>query len=256
MASHQAAGDEGEARGRDLLAVAIAWPLGGHIRRWERWAQRRFHFVDRLDRKSRAACFVPHDFRPDRISAWVVERNKMDASYAATFRVKNDLDLPGDVLDAVKHNHQPQFTLRNIGRAERNDVDPKAPLPLQIVASQQLDAMEEVSAARATRLPKVEPIEIWTSRMVVTLRLSMRRLLMEDPWDQRYGAEIRANFGGRAHEYVVEGTHPDDAPGAWWGPAPIPVPVVWAQPPAGGRGEEHALSLHDVIRIVSGGKGG
>ncbi|MEY3012221.1 MAG: hypothetical protein RIT45_956 [Pseudomonadota bacterium] len=218
-------------KGRELLKDPDAWALSPY-----------------LARKDRFAVFIAHDFQPDRLSAWVVERNAFEETFSASFRVKNDLDLPGDVLDAVKHNHTPQFTLRNIGRVERNDVDPTDPLPLQRTTRTHSDADQLVTEARNPRAPKVEPVEIWSERMMATVRTSFRRLLMEDPWEWRFGAEVKANFGGPLYNFIVEGTHPDDLPEAWWGPDLIPVPETWAQPPQGSAGTERALTLHDVIR--------
>ncbi len=253
--SEPSAHREDEARGRDLLAVAEAWPLGRRLASSSALSRQVLPLLTWLLRKERFAFFVAHDFQPDRLSAWVVARNEHRETYAATFKVKSDHDLPGDVLDAVKHNHTPQFNLRNIGRLERSDVNPAAPLPFVFADSERRAAREAIDEVRASSIPKVEPIEVWSLRMVTTVRRSLRRLLIEDPWEHRYGAEVRANFAGRAHDFVVEGTHPDDLPDAWWGPAPIPVPTTWAAPPPGAEREERATSLHDVIRVVSAGSG-
>lgn len=220
-----------ESTGKTLLADHSAWSL-----------------LPSLGRKSAFAVFQAHPFEPDKISAWVVERNSFEETFAAEFRVKNDLDLPGDVLDAVQHNHTPQFTLRNIGRVERNDVDPTDPLPLQREIADRNEAGRILDDARFPRAPEVQPVEIWSLRMMETVRTSFRRLLLEDPWEWRFGAEVKANYNGPAYNYVVEGTHPDDLPEAWWGPELIPVPETWAQPPVGASGTEHAMTLQDVIR--------
>ncbi len=246
---------EAEATGLQLLAVPEAWPLDRRLAASSALSRQLLPLLTKLLGKERFAFFVPYDFQPDRLSAWVVARNEHRETYAATFKVKSDQDLPGEVLDAVKHNHTPQFNLRNIGRLERNDVNPSAPLPFVFSDSERRAAREAIDEVRESNIPKVEPIEVWSVRMVTTVRRSLRRLLVEDPWEHRYGAEVRANFAGRAHDFVVDGTHPDDLPDAWWGPAPIPVPTVWAAPPAGSEREERATSLHDVIRVVSAGSG-
>lgn len=240
-----------EATGRQLLDAPLAWPMAQRVVARHAFSRAKLPLVARLQRKERFAFFWPHDFQPDRISEWVVQRTTHNESYAATFKVASDHSLPADVLDAVQHNHQPQFILRNIGRAERGDVDPTAPLPFDRISTDRNAAHDEVAAVRQARLPEVKPIEIWSLRMVNAVRSSFRRLLIEDPWEWRYGAEVRANYPGPSYQYVVEGTHPDDMPDAWWGPEMIPIPTVWVKPPAGTENEERAVSVHDVIRIVS-----
>jgi hypothetical protein len=240
-----------EATARQLLGVVQAWPLAADVRGRQAFSRGMIPLLTRLRQKERFAFFYPHDFQPDRISEWVVKRNAHTESYAASFKVASDHSLPADVLDAVQHNHQPQFILRNIGRAERGDVDPTAPLPFDRISTDRNSAHDEVAAVRNARMPKVKEIEIWSLRMVNAVRSSFRRILIEDPWEWRYGAEVRANYPGPSYQYVVEGTHPDDLPDAWWGPEMIPIPTVWVKPPAGTEHEERAVSVHDVIRIVS-----
>jgi len=244
-----------EATGRQLLDAPLAWPMAQRVVVRHAFSRAKLPLVARLRRKERFAFFWPHDFQPDRISAWVVQRTTHNESYAATFKVASNHSLPADVLDAVQHNHQPQFSLRNIGRAERGDVDPSAPLPFDRISTDRNAAHDEVAAVRQARLPEVQPIEIWSLRMVNAVRSSFRRLLIEDPWEWRYGAEVRANYPGPSYQYVVEGTHPDDMPDAWWGPEMIPIPTVWVKPPAGTENEERAVSVHDVVRIVSRNSG-
>lgn len=246
--TEQAPPEELEARARDLLAVPFAWPLSRRLARRTAFSERRLHLHDRLARKQHFTVMQPYDFQPDRLSGWVVERNSFEETFAATFRVKNDLDLPGDVLDAVQHNHNPQFSLRNIGRVERNGVDPDDPLPLERSQMQLRDADRLVAEARNPRTPDVQPVEIWSGRMMGTVRSSLRRLLLEDPWEWRFGAEVKANYNGPMYNFIVEGTHPDDLPDAWWGPDLIPVPEQWSAPPEGSRGPERALSMQDIIR--------
>ena len=248
----QASADEpSEARAWQLLDAPLAWPMAASVHGRSAFSRSMLPMVRSLQRKERFAFFDAHDFQPDRLSAWVVGRNTHTESYAATFKVASDHSLPADVLDAVQHNHQPQFILRNIGRAERGDVDPTAPLPYTLVSTDRNAAHDQVASVRNARLPEVAPIEIWSLRMVNAVRSSFRRLLIEDPWEWRYGAEVRANYPGPSYQYVVEGTHPDDMPDAWWGPALIPIPEVWIKPPPGSEHEEHAVSVHDVIRVIS-----
>jgi hypothetical protein len=243
-----------EARGRDLLGVEFAWPLAHRADARARFSRDKLGLLGYLGRKDRFVFFDAYPFEPDTLSAWVVERNSHTETYAASFRVMSDHALPSEVLDAVAHNHQPQFTLRNIGRVERDDVDPDAPMPLERSSGHRTEAAELAAAARSAEIPKVEPVELWSVRFVGTVRDSFRRLLLEDPWEWRFGAEVKANYAGPSYQYVVEGTHPDDLPDAWWGPEPIPVPEEWVQPPAGTERGERALSLHDVIRRAERGE--
>lgn len=245
---------EPEARGRDLIGVALAWPLAEHLHQSNAFGRGKLALLGYLNKKDRFARFVAHPFEPDKISAWVVGRNSHSESYAATFKVMSDHLIPSDVLDAIAHNHQPQFTLRNIGRAERDDVDPHAPMPLIRVAGRRGESNALLTEVRTARKPSVVPIELWSVRFVGAVRDSFRRLLLEDPWEWRFGAEVRANYPGPSYQYVVDGTHPGDLPDAWWGPETIPTPEVWTPAPSGEQRVERALSLHDVIRRAEHGE--
>jgi len=95
---------------------------------------------------------------------------------------------------------------------------------------------------------------VWSERLMGTVRDSLRRLLLEDPWEHRFGAEAKANFDGPVYRFVIDGTHPDDMPDSWWGPEPIRGPAKRIVP-RGQEGADQATSIYDIIRVVSEGSG-
>ena len=221
-----------ELRGKELRNDLSAWTL------------LRF-----LQRKEAFAVFEAAPPETDKLSAAVEQRATFEATYAAEFRVKNDLDLPAKVLDAIQHDHMPQFTLRNIGRAERN-VDLEDPLPMERkegIAGHDGGLLDEV---RTARLPEVELAQIWSVAYSKRVRAQFRRLLLEDPWELKYGAEIKANHSGPMRTYIVEGTHPDDLPDADWGPQTLQPPDDWQGRSLGG--DENVATFHDIRRKITG----
>ena len=88
---------------------------------------------------------------------------------------------------------------------------------------------------RNARLPKLQMAQIWSVEFNTQVRSSLRRLLLEDPWGSRFGAEVRIDHAGPMYKYIVDGTHPDDMPTEQWGPdtfvpqldglVPMPVPM-------------------------------
>jgi len=224
-----------ELTGKQLRSDESAWPL-----------------LVFLGRKEHVATVVPHDPRTDRISDEVVARATFDNTYSAEFKVKNDLDIPSGVLDAIAHNHMPQFNLRNIGRAERS-VDLEDPLPVVRKKGISHDDDGLFDEVRNARLPKPEMAQIWTVAFSTRVRAQFRRLLLEDPWELRYGAEVKADFGGPLHRFIVEGTHPDDMPEADWGPDTLPPADDWQ-----GRhihGDENVQTFHRIRERIMGGEG-
>lgn len=238
-----------EARGRQLLGQPLAWPLAAHLGDQQRFSREKVPLLEALGRKDRFAVFEATKEPLDRLSEVVQRRTSFEETYAAEFRVKNDLDLPSDVLDAVQHNHQPQFHLRNIGRVERPN-HPDEPLPFERqegIAGNLPTALDEV---RQARHEPPAPVAIWTVAYLTRLRASSRRLLREDPWALRYGAEVYANFAGPGYRFVVDGTHPDDMPGADWDPAPIPEPDEWQRGPRGSEPMEKPALWLDQRKVV------
>lgn len=245
-----------EARGRDLLqgfAAQMAWPLGERVRGRQAFSAAILPLDRQLERRRSFVVFEAHPFQFDKLSDLVETRNRAQETYAATFRAGSDHSIPGDVLEAIEHNHYPQFNLRNIGRVEKTDVDPDERLRLdrqQGVSGSAADHLfEEV---RSARMPDLQYADVWSQRMMATVRASFRRLLVEDPWEHRFGAEAKANYDGPVYQFVVEGTHPDDQPGSWWGPEPIRGPAERVKAPGHTRGEQ-ATNIYDIIRAVSAG---
>ncbi len=221
-----------EATAGDLLRVAMAWPLARRLRDKQRFSTERLGLVDRSLRLDRFAVFAAHDFVIDRMSERVTARTKFEQTFARPIRPKTDHELPSEVADAVAHDTMPQFTLRNIGRAERN-VDLDDPLPFKRKPGLHAGLSGALDEVRAAKVPKPEMAQIWSVEFVKRTRASFRRLLIEDPWELRYGPEATSVHDGIGRTYIVEGTHPDDMPGAQWGPQTIPMPPRWIGPPPG-----------------------
>ena len=219
-----------EARAKDLLLQPLAWPLGKRLHSRQRLA-RALLPLDRRQRRIDTFCIVrQHAFVPDRLTPWLLGHAQFKETYARGFRVKSDQELPSGVLEAVQHEHMPQFNLRNIGRAER-DVELDDPLPLQRERGLGGNLGAELREVREARAPRPQLAEIWSVALVKRVRASFRRILLEDPWELRLGPEATSGHDGRAHGFIAEGTHPDDLASAWWGPEPVPMPEVRAGPP-------------------------
>ncbi len=243
-----------EARGADLLqgpGAAFAWPMGRGLARRRALSEGMLPLDTELEARRAFAVFQPHDFQVDRLSELIDAHTEERQTYAAEFRVMSDHGIPGDVLEAVQHNHYPQFNLRNIGRVEKTDIDPDDPLPMERMAGVSGSAADDLfEEVRTAELPRAQMVEVWSQRFVHTVRASFRRLLLEDPWEHRFGAEAKANYDGPVYQYVIEGTHPDDLPEAWWGPETIRGPQKRVVP-RGREGEDKATNIYDIIRAVS-----
>ena len=245
-----------EARGRHLLrgaAAALAWPLGQRVGGRQAFSEAMLPLDRELAERRDFVVFKAHDFQIDKLSELVEARNRAQQTYAASFRAGTDHAIPGDVLEAIEHNHYPQFNLRNIGRVEKTDVDPDERLRLDRQQGVSGSAADDLFAeVRSAKVPEVQFADVWSERLMTTVRASFRRLLMEDPWQHRFGAEAKANYDGPAYHYIVEGTHPDDLPDAWWGPETIRGPAERVKAP-GRDASERATSIYDIIRVVSAG---
>lgn len=241
-----------EATGRDLLEVEPAWPMARRLASRQGFSTGRLGLYDRLARKDLFCVFVAHGFQSDRLSDVIEERTRFDETYAATVRVMTDHQLPSDVLEAIQHDHMPQFNLRNIGRAERN-VELDDPLPLERRSALSRTGFDEVEEARRARIEPPRLAEIWTVAYVDRMRRSLRRLLIEDPWEAKYGVEVFADFAGQPWRFIVEGTHPDDQEGNSWGPETIPEPESWQSAPSGTRTMERPALLQDMITVLREG---
>lgn len=241
---------EDEARARDLLQVPFAWPLGRRVRRRQRFSLRKTRLVDKLSVKDHFAFFEAHDFQPDRISAWVVSRNAFEQTYARPIKVKSDLDLPDGLHDRIHNDVMPQFTLRNIGRYEMA-VDVEGGLPLKrtpgVVAQ---DYGKEIDEVRNARIPEPEMAQVWTVDYMKRTRRQFRRLLLEDPWELRFGPEATSVHQGLGRNYIVEGTHPDDLPGADWGPKLIPIPREVVQAPQGEVLDDNLRRFDNLVQTL------
>lgn len=220
-----------EARGRDLLQQPLAWPLGQRVVRHRAYVQARFGLHDQLRRKERTL-FEAHAFKPDRLSALVERRSAFEQTYARPIRDARDSELDDRTADALQNDRVPQFILRNIGRYEW-PVDPEDPLPWHPTPTIGGELGAEVRAVREARVPRPEPVQIWSSAFMARSRAQLRRLVLEDPWAAKYGPEATSVHDGLARSYIVEGTHPDDLPGVEFGPSLIPRPEVWLAPPDG-----------------------
>ena len=211
-----------EARARDLLQQPLAWPLARAIHRQQRFSRAHLPLDTQKRRIDRFCVFAPHDFQADRLTAWLETHSAFKETYARGFRVKSDNEIPGDVLEAIQHEHMPQFNLRNIGRAER-DVELDDPLPLQRQRGIGGQLGAELDEVRAAKVPKPQMAEVWSVRLMGRVRGSLQRILVEDPWELRLGPEATSGHEGRSYQFVAEGTHPHDLPDAWWGPEPVPM---------------------------------
>ncbi len=211
-----------EARARDLLQQPLAWPLARAIRRQQRFSRAHLPLDTQKRRIDQFCVFSPHDFQADRLTAWLETHSSFKETYARGFRVKSGNEIPGDVLEAIQHEHMPQFNLRNIGRAER-DVELDDPLPLQRQRGIGGQLGAELDEVRAAKVPKPQMAEVWSVRLMGRVRGSLQRILVEDPWELRLGPEATSGHEGRSYQFVAEGTHPHDLPDAWWGPEPVPM---------------------------------
>lgn len=237
-----------EAIGSELIGIEMAWPLARHIHHRQQFSTRRGTLHDRLARKDRFALIEAHDFRTDRLSESVEARSRFEETYSADIKVMSDHRIPSEVLDAHR-NATPQFILRNVGRMEMH-IDPDDPLPMarrEGITGRTAHLLEEV---RDARVPEVQFAQVWSADFVGRVRDSFRRILLEDPWTLRFGAEVRANHDGPMYTYIVEGTHPDDLADAPWGPETIDVPAQWVEPPQGGKREDRALTMQDIAGMV------
>lgn len=220
-----------EAKARDLLAQPLAWPLRRRLERHAGYVARRFVLHDRLRRKERGV-FQVHAFAPDRLSAWVEQRSAFEQTYARPVREARDSELDDRTADAIQNDRVPQFTLRNIGRYEW-PTDPDEPLPWQPLPTVGGDPGQPLREVRNARLPRPEPVQVWSAAFMARSRAQLRRLVLEDPWEAKYGPEATSVHDGLGRTFVVEGTHPDDLPGVEFGPALIARPAVWQGPADG-----------------------
>lgn len=246
-----------EARAIDLLHQPLAWPLARRLDRRNRRVQKRFLMFDYLYRKDTFAVMVAHDFQPDRLSGWVTERNNFEQTYARPIREARDSELNDKTADAIAHDTMPQFNLRNIGRYEMA-IDLNDPMPWQRQAGigGEIDN-DDLAEARRAQVPPVEPLQIWTVDYVSRLRAQLRRLVVEDPWDLKYGPEATSVHNGLGRNFVVEGTHPDDMPGADFAPKLIARPKEWQATPKGEDAQERPYDIAaDAQRLDEGKSGG
>ena len=246
--------ERSEAIASELLGVEPAWPLRRRLDAKHGFSTERLPLFDRLMRKERFALFQAYSFEVDRLSGLVDSHIEHTVTYAAEFRVKHDSEIPSAVLEAQK-NPMPQFTLRNIGRMEKY-VDTEEPLPLQRTAGVSGRTEALLDEVRNARLPKVEMAQVWSVSFNTQVRDSLRRLLLEDPWENRFGAEVRIDHAGPMFKYIVDGTHPDDMPTEQWGPETIPVPERWVEPTPGVQREERAMTMRDMVERLKSGSGG
>jgi hypothetical protein len=231
-AAHESAGEATELTGKELRGTLEAWQL-----------------LPWLQRKENVAVCDPTPPETDKLSAILEQRSSFNSTYAATFRVKGDQDIPSKVLEAVQHEHMPQFTLRNIGRAEKH-VDLEDPLPFERKTGIGHSDYGLLNEVRTARLPKPEMAQVWSVDYSQRVRAQFRRLLLEDPWELKYGAEVKANHSGPMHSFIIEGTHPDDALGADWGPETSQPPDDWQ-----GRSidsDENVATFHDIRNKITG----
>ena len=241
---------EEEARGTDLLPVALAWPLCKRLAKASAKIARRFKLVDYLAHKDTFTCFAAHDFKPDTISAWVTERSKFTETYARPIRVARDSELNDKTADSLAHDVMPQFNLRNIGRYEMA-VDVEGGLPWQRQKGVGGDIHKSLVEVRSAKLQRPEPIQIWTVDYVTRLRAQLRRLVIEDPWEMKYGPEATSVHNGLGRNYIVDGTHPDDQADADFAPTLIARPLNWQATPKGQEREERPFDIAvDAARLT------
>lgn len=240
---------ETEAVGAELLLVPVrfAWPVAHRLFRRQRFSTHRTPLYDRSLRLDGFCVFLPHAFQVDRLSETLQKRSSFEQTYARPIRPKTDNELPSDILESVQHNQMPQFILRNIGRYEMA-VDLEDPLPFKRVKGLSGRLGPELDEVRKAHVPKPVMAQIWSVAYVKRLRASLRRLLVEDPWEYRFGQEATSVYDGHRRNFIAEGTHPDEMPGANWGPDLIPIPSQWVDAPLGEDGMREQRNLNDEIR--------
>jgi hypothetical protein len=239
-----------EAIGAELLLTPMAWPLGKRVRRRQRFSTQRLPLHEKSLKIDHFAFFAPHDFQVDRLSEFVTARSKFDPTFARPFRPKTDNELPSDVIESVTHNHMPQMTLRNIGRFEMS-IDLEEPLPLQRVKGLGGDIGGELNEVRKAHVPKPQMAQVWSLAFMSRVRNSLRRIVIEDPWEFRYGQEATSQHTGHKNTFAPEGTHPDDMPGMKWGPDVIAQPQEWQDPPFGEPPMERPPSLQEELKRLT-----
>ncbi len=246
-----------EARALDLIHQPLAWPLAKRLAKHIPKNSKRFAMFDYLYRKDHFAVMVAHTFEPDRLSAWVTERNKFEQTYARPIREARDSELNDKTAESIAHNTMPQFSLRNIGRYEMA-VDLADPLPWQRLAGIGGEINNDgLAEARRAEVPPVEPVQIWSVDYVKRMRAQLRRLVLEDPWDLKYGPEATSVHNGLGRNFIVEGTHPDDQPGADFAPKLIARPKEWQATPKGEAAQERPFDIAvDAHRLDEGKSGG
>lgn len=239
-----------EARAHHLLLQPLAWPLAKRLGRRQGRYRKRFAVYDYLFRKDRFSVFAAHDFQPDRISEWVVGRSQFQETYARPRRDMRDSELDDKTTEALE-NPMPQFNLRNIGRYEMHvDVEGGLQWDKRRGIGGEIENAD-LDEIRRAKLPEVEPVQIWTASYVARLRAQLRRLLIEDPWEMKYGPEATSLHNGNVRNFIVDGTHPDDQPGADFAPKLIPRPKDWTTAPKGEAGAEQPYDIvHDALRYV------
>ncbi len=236
-----------EARGRDLLQQPLAWPLATRIRQKQRFSRDHLPLDTKKRRIDQFCVFTAHDFQPDRLGAWLETHATFKETYARGFRVKSDNEIPGDILEAIQHEHMPQFNLRNIGRAERSvELDDPLPLERRRGLGGQLGA--ELDEVRAAKVPKPAMAEVWSVRLMGRVRASLNRIVVEDPWELRLGPDATSGHDGRSYAFIAEGTHPHDLPDAWWGPEPVEMPEKRIAAP---QGEEDVVDVMTMMRELT-----
>jgi hypothetical protein len=238
--------------GREMLVLGEAWPLLRPLAARRRFSEQRLPLLVRSEEIEHCTAVEPLEVAPDRLSDLVERRVRFEETYAAEIKVMSEQKIPPAVHDALRDNHMPQFTLRNIGRAERS-VEPDEPLRFDHSRTTQREGWSDLEVARQTRVPRPELAEVWSTAFVARVRASFRRLLLEDPWELRYGAEVKANHPGLQHSFIIDGTHPDDMPGADWGPALIPLPAAWQSGPPGDERMERPVLPEDMLAALRKG---
>ncbi len=242
-----------EARAHHLLAQPLAWPMAKRLAQRQGRYRKRFALFDYLYRKDHFATFAAHDFKPDRISAWVVERSQFQETYARPRREMRDSELDDKTSEALQNDVMPQFNLRNIGRYEMHvDVEGGLQWEKRKGLGGEIENAD-LERARRPQLPAIEPVQIWTSDYVTRLRNQLRRLLIEDPWEMKYGPDATSTHNGNVRNFIVDGTHPDDQPGADFSPKLIPRPKEWVATPKGEEGSEARPYdiVHDAMRYAN-----
>ena len=241
--------NEQEARAIDLLGQPFAWPLARRPALARRQGGKRFALFDYLYQKDHFFVMVAHNFVADRLSAWVQRRNSFSNTYARPIREARDSELDDKTADRIKTDVMPQFNLRNIGRYEMA-VDLESPLPWRRRQGIGGEFGKELTEVRQARLNPPQPLQIWSVNYTKRLREQLRRLLLEDPWELKYGPEATSVHSGLGRTYIVAGTHPDDEPGADFSPVLIARPTEWIAPPKGTPMEERPFDIAvDAARL-------